>query len=127
MHRGGFDAGRRPPVGGMGLAVYRSAGAERLIRISMNLIGAAGAAFFAEATLRGYLQTHRPLGAAFCRRADVGGRGVPDPASGAHGEPAVGRLGPCLRRNLRRSVCSVRSEPIPSGVSPPGWFCSWSD
>ena len=49
-----------------GLAVYRSAGAERLTRISMNLIGAAGAAFFAEATLRGYLQTHRPLGAAYC-------------------------------------------------------------
>ena len=31
----------------------------------MNLIGAAGAAFFAQATLRVYLQTHRPLGAAF--------------------------------------------------------------
>lgn len=31
----------------------------------MNLIGAAGAAFFAEATLRVYLQTHRPLGVAF--------------------------------------------------------------
>ena len=31
----------------------------------MNLVGAVGAAFFAEATLRGYLQTHRPLGAAF--------------------------------------------------------------
>jgi protein-S-isoprenylcysteine O-methyltransferase Ste14 len=32
----------------------------------MNLVGAAGAAFFAQATLRVYLQTHRPLGAAFC-------------------------------------------------------------
>ncbi len=31
----------------------------------MNLVGAAGAAFFAQATLRFYLQTHRPLGAAF--------------------------------------------------------------
>jgi hypothetical protein len=31
----------------------------------MNLIGAAGAAFFTEATLRGYLQTHRPLGVAY--------------------------------------------------------------
>ncbi len=31
----------------------------------MNLIGAAGAAFFAEATLRAYLQTHRPLGVAY--------------------------------------------------------------
>lgn len=48
-----------------GLAAYRSAWGDRLIRISMNLIGAAGAAFFAEATLRAYLQTHRPLGVAF--------------------------------------------------------------
>jgi protein-S-isoprenylcysteine O-methyltransferase Ste14 len=32
----------------------------------MNVVGAAGAAFFAQATLRVYLQTHRPLGAAFC-------------------------------------------------------------
>ena len=39
--------------------------AERLIRISMNLVGAAGAAVFAEATLQAYLQTHRPLGVAF--------------------------------------------------------------
>ena len=31
----------------------------------MNLVGAAGAAFFAQATLRVYLQTHRPLGVAF--------------------------------------------------------------
>jgi protein-S-isoprenylcysteine O-methyltransferase Ste14 len=44
---------------------FHSARVDRLIRISMNLIGAAGAAFFAEATLRGYLQTHRPLGVAF--------------------------------------------------------------
>jgi protein-S-isoprenylcysteine O-methyltransferase Ste14 len=42
-----------------------SARAERLIRISANLIGASGAALFAWATLRFYLQTHRPLGAAF--------------------------------------------------------------
>ncbi|HWF15566.1 MAG TPA: methyltransferase [Acidimicrobiales bacterium] len=31
----------------------------------MNLIGAGGAAFFAQATLRAYLQTHRLLGVAF--------------------------------------------------------------
>jgi protein-S-isoprenylcysteine O-methyltransferase Ste14 len=31
----------------------------------MNLVGAVGAAFFAEATLRAYLQTHRPLGVVF--------------------------------------------------------------
>ncbi len=39
--------------------------AERLIRISANLIGAAGAALFAQATLEAYLQTHRLLGGAF--------------------------------------------------------------
>jgi len=31
----------------------------------MNLVGAAGAAVFADATLRAYLQTHRPLGIVF--------------------------------------------------------------
>src|ERR1700735_2251072 len=39
--------------------------AQRLLRISANLIGAAGAAFFAKATLDYYLQTHRLIGAAF--------------------------------------------------------------
>ena len=42
-----------------------SARAQRLIRISANLVGAGGAALFAQATLQGYLQTHRLLGAAF--------------------------------------------------------------
>jgi protein-S-isoprenylcysteine O-methyltransferase Ste14 len=39
--------------------------AERVIRISANVIGAVGAAFFAQATLRVYLQTHRLIGGAF--------------------------------------------------------------
>ena len=38
---------------------------ERGIRIGLNLAGAAGAAFFARATLESYLQTHRLIGAAF--------------------------------------------------------------
>jgi protein-S-isoprenylcysteine O-methyltransferase Ste14 len=38
---------------------------ERLVRIALNLVGAAGAAFFAVATLQFYLRTHRLLGAAF--------------------------------------------------------------
>jgi protein-S-isoprenylcysteine O-methyltransferase Ste14 len=42
-----------------------SARAERVIRISVNVIGAVGAAFFAQATLRVYLQTHHLLGGAF--------------------------------------------------------------
>ncbi len=46
-------------------AAICSARAERFLRISLNLVGAAGAAFFAQATLRVYLQTHRPLGADF--------------------------------------------------------------
>jgi protein-S-isoprenylcysteine O-methyltransferase Ste14 len=39
--------------------------ATRLIRICANLIGAIGAAYFAEATLRSYLQSHRLIGVAF--------------------------------------------------------------
>jgi len=44
---------------------FKSARAERLVRIATNLIGAIGAAFFAQATLRVYLQSHRLIGAAF--------------------------------------------------------------
>ena len=44
---------------------FTSARAERLVRIATNLIGAIGAAFFAQATLRVYLQTHRLIGGAF--------------------------------------------------------------
>ncbi|MCL2395499.1 MAG: hypothetical protein FWC87_12535 [Acidimicrobiaceae bacterium] len=40
-------------------------GTGRLVRISANLVGAAGAAYFAEVSLHAYLQTHRPIGAAF--------------------------------------------------------------
>jgi protein-S-isoprenylcysteine O-methyltransferase Ste14 len=36
-----------------------------VVRISMNVVGAAGAAYFAKATLQFYLQTHRLIGAAF--------------------------------------------------------------
>jgi protein-S-isoprenylcysteine O-methyltransferase Ste14 len=43
----------------------RTAPAERLGRIATNLIGAAGAAFFAQATLQAYLRTHQLIGAAF--------------------------------------------------------------
>jgi protein-S-isoprenylcysteine O-methyltransferase Ste14 len=39
--------------------------ATRLIRISANVVGAAGAALFARATLEYYLHTHRLIGAAF--------------------------------------------------------------
>ncbi len=39
--------------------------AERLIRISANLIGAGGAVLFAWATLQAYLQTHRLIGVVF--------------------------------------------------------------
>ena len=44
---------------------FKSARAERLVRIGTNLIGAIGAAFFAQATLRVYLQSHRLVGVAF--------------------------------------------------------------
>jgi protein-S-isoprenylcysteine O-methyltransferase Ste14 len=38
---------------------------DRLIRITANLIGAAGAAFFAQATLQNYLHSHQLIGPAF--------------------------------------------------------------
>lgn len=38
---------------------------DRLIRIAASLVGAAGAAFFAQATLQSYLQTHRFIGGVF--------------------------------------------------------------
>jgi protein-S-isoprenylcysteine O-methyltransferase Ste14 len=38
---------------------------DRLIRITANLIGAAGAAFFAQATLQSYLEYHQLIGPAF--------------------------------------------------------------
>lgn len=37
----------------------------RALRVAANLVGAAGAAYFAEASLHAFLQTHRPIGAAF--------------------------------------------------------------
>lgn len=39
--------------------------AQQLLRISANLVGAAGAAYFAAITLEVYLRTHRVLGAGF--------------------------------------------------------------
>jgi protein-S-isoprenylcysteine O-methyltransferase Ste14 len=44
---------------------FRSVRAERVIRISTNLVGAGGAALFAQATLQFYLQTHHLIGAGF--------------------------------------------------------------
>jgi protein-S-isoprenylcysteine O-methyltransferase Ste14 len=43
----------------------RSARAARFVKIAANLVGAAGAAFFAQATLQAYLRTHLLIGAAF--------------------------------------------------------------
>jgi protein-S-isoprenylcysteine O-methyltransferase Ste14 len=54
------SSGWRPRVTG-----YGSPRAGRFVRISINIVGAVGAAFFAEATLRAYLLTHRPLGVVF--------------------------------------------------------------
>jgi len=43
----------------------RSAGAQRSVRIAFNLVGAAGAAFFAQATLQAILKSHRLIGVPF--------------------------------------------------------------
>jgi protein-S-isoprenylcysteine O-methyltransferase Ste14 len=45
-------------------SLWLSTRGGRLIRISANLVGAGGAAFFAYASLQFYLQTHRLIGAA---------------------------------------------------------------
>ena len=42
-----------------------SPGVRRALRLAANLVGAAGAAFFAQATLESYLQTHQFIGGAF--------------------------------------------------------------
>lgn len=54
----------RPRIRCLG-AELLSTRAERFIRISANLVGAIGAAFFAKATFQAYLQTHRLVGVAF--------------------------------------------------------------
>jgi len=43
----------------------RLSGTGRLVRISANVVGAAGAAYFVDVSLRSFLQTQRPIGAAF--------------------------------------------------------------
>jgi protein-S-isoprenylcysteine O-methyltransferase Ste14 len=52
--------GTRPP----GLAA-ESTRTQQLVRVAANLVGAAGAAYFAAITLQAYLRTHRLLGAGF--------------------------------------------------------------
>jgi protein-S-isoprenylcysteine O-methyltransferase Ste14 len=56
MHR----AERRPRALASG-----STRAQRLVRVAANLVGAAGAAYFAAITLQAYFETHRLLGAGF--------------------------------------------------------------
>ncbi|HET6966620.1 MAG TPA: isoprenylcysteine carboxylmethyltransferase family protein [Acidimicrobiales bacterium] len=46
-------------------ATDRTAAGRRLIRLTANLVGAAGAAYFAFASLQFYQHTHRWIGAAF--------------------------------------------------------------
>lgn len=52
-------------LGGPGPVTSAPDGRARLLRISANLIGAAGAAYFAEVSLEYYVRTHRLIGAAF--------------------------------------------------------------
>lgn len=50
---------------GSGPVALASEGRARLLRILANLVGAAGAAYFAEISLEYYVRTHRLIGAAF--------------------------------------------------------------
>lgn len=38
---------------------------QQIVRVSLNIVGAAGAAYFAYVTLSAYLHTHRPIGILF--------------------------------------------------------------
>jgi len=59
------STGHRPPIRHARLRDALPAGLDRLIRIAVNLIGAAGAALFARASVLFYLHTHRLIGALF--------------------------------------------------------------
>jgi protein-S-isoprenylcysteine O-methyltransferase Ste14 len=49
----------------LGVRSPELSGGGRLARTMATLVGAAGAAYFAEVSLHAYLQTHQPIGAAF--------------------------------------------------------------
>jgi protein-S-isoprenylcysteine O-methyltransferase Ste14 len=53
------------PLGRRIGALAQSPRGERVVTIAANLIGAAGAGYFAYVTLQAYLQTHRLIGIAF--------------------------------------------------------------
>jgi protein-S-isoprenylcysteine O-methyltransferase Ste14 len=55
----------RPPVSHIHRGATPRSGLDRLIRIAANLTGAAGAAFFARASVLFYLHTHRLIGGLF--------------------------------------------------------------
>jgi protein-S-isoprenylcysteine O-methyltransferase Ste14 len=44
---------------------------QRIIRVSANIVGAAGAAYFAYVTLSAYFHTHRPIGLLFFAQQSV--------------------------------------------------------
>ena len=59
------NTGRRPPVSHTRQGATPRPSLDRLIRIAANLTGAAGAAFFARASVLFYLHTHRLIGGLF--------------------------------------------------------------
>jgi protein-S-isoprenylcysteine O-methyltransferase Ste14 len=68
-----FRAGKRssrPQVETASLQVLRPR-ARRISRVAANVLGAAGAAYFAYVTLLAYLQTHRPIGFLFFAQQSV--------------------------------------------------------
>src|ERR1700760_1003923 len=49
----------------MTAAVYETRSAQRLIRVGVNLVGAASAAYFSYSFLRFYVESHRLIGIVF--------------------------------------------------------------
>jgi len=63
--RDASSTGHRPPIAHARLRGALPAGLDRPIRIAVNLLGAAGAALFARASVLFYLDTHRLIGGLF--------------------------------------------------------------
>jgi len=75
---------------------FLSPRSERLIRIAGKLVGAAGAALFAKASVQYYLHTHSFIGAAFLVEQMWVCGCLPHPTPCPHGDPTARRLAFCF-------------------------------
>ena len=99
---------------------------QQIVRVSANIVGAAGAAYFAYVTLSAYFHTHRPIGLLFFAQQAVVVVAylVRRPASAV-----TLRFGDWLLRSGGRSALSSSGPTAhtPVGASPPAWPCNSSE